>query len=369
VTESVGPSSTNATPSLALPSTEFWSGRTVLVTGHTGFKGAWLAAWLRRLGADVVGISLPGSPASPRLWDDLAALGVTELEADIAQPDWMDALAGHRPDVVLHLAAQSLVPTGYREPVRTFEANVLGTARVMEFVASAPSIEAALCVTTDKVYDPRQPGPHAEGDFLGGHDPYAASKAAAELVVSSWPKGGARVATARAGNVIGGGDWSEDRLVPDLVRAWTAGQSATLRMPEAVRPWQHVVQPLHGYLLYVEALAASDEESGLPSALNFGPEADQVVPVGTLAEAAAEAWARHGGVLPSPATRVEDVPTMVETEFLAIDSASAAASIGWHNVLDWRTAIDWTIEFYRSPQPALELIDAQLARYEAAVHG
>jgi len=234
-------------------------------------------------------------------------------------------------------------------------------------VAHTPSIQAALCVTTDKVYDPRQSGPHAEGDFLGGHDPYAASKAAAELVVSSWPKGSARVATARAGNVIGGGDWSDDRLVPDLVRAWSAGQAPALRMPDAVRPWQHVVQPLHGYLLYVEALVASD--GALPSALNFGPEADQLVSVGTLAEAAAEAWVRHGGALPSPAIRNGGVPTMVETELLAIDSTSAAAAIGWHNVVNWRTAIDWTIEFYRSQQPSLELVETQLARYEAVVRG
>ena len=354
---------------LALPSAEFWNGRTVLLTGHTGFKGGWLAAWLRRLGADVVGVSLPGVPASPRLWDELADLAVVEVEADVAQPDWVGTVAAHQPDIVLHLAAQSLVPTSYREPLRTFESNVMGTARVMEFVTGAPSVQAALCVTTDKVYDPRQRGPHPEADFLGGHDPYAASKAAAELVVSSWPKGSSRVGTARAGNVIGGGDWSDDRLVPDLVRAWSAGRTPILRMPAAVRPWQHVVQPLHGYLLYVEALAGDGGGTALPSALNFGPEANQVVPVAELVAGAAEAWARHGGSLPTPATGAEDAPPMVETEFLAIDSAAAAATLGWHNVLDWRTAIDWTMEFYRSEKPALELIDAQLARYEEAVRG
>ena len=358
-----------ASVSLALPSPEFWSGRTVVVTGHTGFKGAWLSAWLRRLGARVVGVSLPGVPASPRLWDELAELGVTEIDADIAHSDWIGPVAGHDPDIVLHLAAQSLVPTGYREPLQTFEANVLGTARIMEFATATPSVRAALCVTTDKVYDPRQRGPHPETDFLGGHDPYAASKAAAELVVSSWPRGDAAVATARAGNVIGGGDWSDDRLVPDLVRAWSDGFSANLRMPEAVRPWQHVVQPLHGYLLYAEALAADDGSAQVPSALNFGPESDQVVSVGDLAAAAAEAWARHGGTLPEPAIRSDGGSTMVETEFLAIDSGLAASSLGWHNVLDWRTAIDWTIEFYQSDKPALELIDMQLARYEAAVRG
>lgn len=353
--------------SIEPPSSEFWSGRRVLLTGHTGFKGAWLAAWLRRLNAQVVGLSLPNSPASPRLWDELASLGITEVEADIAEPGWVDSLAAFRPEIVLHLAAQSLVPTSYREPLRTFVTNVLGTARVMELATNVPSVRVALCVTTDKVYDPRQSGPHAEDHFLGGHDPYAASKAAAELVVASWPKSETRVATARAGNVIGGGDWSEDRLVPDLVRAWSRGETATLRMPDAIRPWQHVLQPLHGYLLYVEALAADD--AVVPSALNFGPESDQVVPVGKLAAAAADAWVRHGGSLSTPPTEVVATPAIHETQFLAIDSALAADSLAWRNVLDWETAIDWTIESYRSDRPAVELIDEQLGRYEVIVRG
>jgi CDP-glucose 4,6-dehydratase len=348
----------------------------VLLTGHSGFKGAWLTAWLTRLGSEVVGLSLPGTPASPRLADELSGLAVTEIDGDVAASTWMATAASLQPDIVLHLAAQSLVPTGYREPMITFTTNVLGTARVLEFADATESVDAALVVTTDKVYDPRQRGPHAEGDFLGGADPYAASKAAAELVVSSWPPASTPKATARAGNVIGGGDWSDDRLIPDLVRAWSSGSTATLRMPDAVRPWQHVVQPLHGYLLYAERLASIDAgpdagAGALPSALNFGPEADQVVPVGSVADAAAIAWTTHGGTLPNPATHIAATPGLHETDFLAIDSSLAADRLGWRNVLDWQTAVDWTIEFYRSPQPATAKIDEQLTRYEAVVqaHG
>ncbi|MFL6090939.1 MAG: CDP-glucose 4,6-dehydratase [Aeromicrobium sp.] len=345
-----------------MPAPEFWAGRRVLLTGHTGFKGAWLTAWLSHLGADVIGLSLPGSPASPRLWDSLSGLGIHEVDADIAAGDWLAEVADFEPELVLHLAAQSLVPTGYREPLATFRTNVLGTAQVLQFAHQTNSVAASLIVTTDKVYDPRQRGPHAESDFLGGADPYAASKAAAELVVSSWPKGSTRVATARAGNVIGGGDWSDDRLVPDLVRAWSAGNAAALRMPDAVRPWQHVLQPLHGYLLYAERLMAGDD---VPDALNFGPEAEQVVPVGTLVAEAAVAWERHGGVLPTPSTRSEPAPGIHETGFLAIDSALAGEALRWHNLLDWETAIDWTIEFYRAERPVEVLMREQIERYGA----
>ena len=302
----------------------------VLLTGHTGFKGAWLALWLRRLGADVLGLSLPGDPASPRLWDDLAHLGVTEVGADLAEPGWEHHVTAFAPTVVLHLGAQALVTVGYREPLRTFASNVMGTARVLDIVSSLSSVQVAVMVTTDKVYDPRQAPPHREADFLGGHDPYAASKAAAELVVSSWPRTSAQVVTARAGNVIGGGDWSPDRLVPDLVRAWVAGEPAALRMPGAVRPWQHVLQPLHGYLVYAERLAAAPD---LPRALNFGPDDSQAVTVGAFVEHAAATWRRGGGTLPEPVTTTVPMPDVVETGHLEIDSALATDALGWRNVI------------------------------------
>jgi len=360
---------TSASP--ALPSVAFWSGRRVLLTGHTGFKGAWLALWLRHLGAEVLGVSLPGEPASPRLWDDLAEpLGVTDVQADLAEPGWEHHVEAFAPDVVLHLAAQALVPVGYREPLRTFASNVMGTARVLDVVSSLDSVVVAVMVTTDKVYDPRQAPPHRESDFLGGHDPYAASKAAAELVVSSWPRSSARVVTARAGNVIGGGDWSPDRLVPDLVRAWAAGDPATLRMPGAVRPWQHVLQPLHGYLLYAERLWDGPD---LPAALNFGPDDTQAVTVGELVDHAAETWRHGGGTLPDPATTTVPMPDVVETGHLEIDSTLATSALGWRNAVDWRTATEWTIDWYRRAPvtSAAALMREQLDAYEKRVqsHG
>ena len=350
----------------ALPTADYWAGRRVLLTGHTGFKGAWLALWLRQLGAEVLGISLPGAPASPRLWDDLGRLGVTDLEADLSEPGWEGDVTAFAPEVVLHLAAQALVPVGYREPLRTFASNVMGTARVLDVVTSLDSVAVAVMVTTDKVYDARQAPPHSESDFLGGHDPYAASKAAAELVVSSWPRRAARVVTARAGNVIGGGDWSPDRLVPDLVRAWTSGETALLRMPGAVRPWQHLLQPLHGYLLYAERLAGGRE---LPSALNFGPDDSQVVTVAELVDHAAATWRSRGGSLPEPPTRTVPMPDVVETGHLEIDSSLAASTLGWRNVVDWRTAIEWTVDWYReSPtRGAAAMMAEQLAAYEKRV--
>jgi len=354
----------------ALPTPAFWAGRRVLLTGHTGFKGAWLALWLRRLGAEVLGVSLSGQPGSPRLWDDLAGLGLVEVEADLAEPGWEPDVAAFAPEVVLHLAAQALVPVGYRDPLRTFASNVMGTARVLDVVSSLASVAVAVLVTTDKVYDPRQSPPHAETDFLGGHDPYAASKAAAELVARSWPRSDARVVTARAGNVIGGGDWSPYRLLPDLVRAWTAGETAVLRMPGAVRPWQHVLQPLHGYLLYAERLAAGAD---LPPALNFGPDDSQAVTVAELVDHAAATWRDSGGTLPEPPARTVPMPDVAETGHLEIDSTCAATALGWHNVIGWRLATEWTVDWYRrSPTAgAAAMMLDQLDAYETKVraHG
>ena len=257
---------------------EYWSGRRVLVTGHTGFKGSWLTCWLRDLGAEVHGVSLPEPPSTPSLWDQLALPGVTEVRADVASGDWQDSVVAFDPHVVLHLAAQPLVSVGYADPATTFRSNVEGTARVLDLLPRVGSLAATVVITTDKVYDVRQPAPYAEDAFLGGKDPYSASKAAAELVVHSWPAAGTPVGTARAGNVIGGGDWALDRIVPDLVRAWSAGEEAELRNPAAVRPWQHVVEPLAGYLAYAEALATGRD---VPTALNFGPTSPTPSPSST----------------------------------------------------------------------------------------
>ena len=344
---------------------DFWAGRRVLVTGHTGFKGAWLTCWLLSLGAHVHGVSLPGRQGTPCLWTDLDLQGVTETRADIAGTDWQSEVTAFGPDVVFHLAAQSLVSEGYRDPVVTFTTNVLGTVRLLSLLESLDGVQAAVVVTTDKVYDVRQATPFHEGDFLGGKDPYSASKACAELVTHSWPQLPTRVATARAGNVIGGGDSAADRIIPDLVRAWSAGEALTLRRPTAVRPWQHVIEPLLGYLLYAEDLAGGRD---VPSSLNFGPDHSQAVPVLELVEFAAEEWHRLAGSDAAPRWQVEAAPAMQETQDLTLDAGRAQTILGWGNAWGWREAtsrsLEWYIRAARGESPE-QLVLEQIKQYVA----
>jgi CDP-glucose 4,6-dehydratase len=343
----------------------FWAGRRVLVTGHTGFKGAWLTCWLRDLGAEVYGVSLPASEGDTPLWDQLALPDVLDVRDDVAGTGWLTGAASFRPEVVFHLAAQSLVSEGYRDPALTFTTNVLGTVRVLSLVESSPDVQAAVVITTDKVYDVRQPTPFAEGDYLGGKDPYSASKAAAELVTLSWPDLSNRVVTARAGNVIGGGDFALNRIVPDIVRAWSADETLTLRRPDAVRPWQHVIEPLLGYLLYAEDVAA---DRAVPRSLNFGPDPSQAVPVRDLVELAAEQWHHLGG--PGSAARwdVEPAPAMEETHDLTLDPRQAQSSLDWGNVWGWREATSRTLDWYvraAGGEAPRELVREQIEAYVA----
>jgi len=352
-----------------LPDPSFWRGRRVLLTGHTGFKGAWLAYWLRSLGAEVLGISLPAAPSEPSLWEQLAFTDVREVRADIASDAWQDEGTTFAPEVVLHLAAQALVPVGYTHPYETFHSNVLGTIEVVRFACQTPSVLATVVITTDKVYDARQRGPHSEGSFLGGVDPYAASKAAAELVVGSWPTGASRRGTARAGNVIGGGDWAADRLIPDLVRAWSADTSLVLRNPSSIRPWQHVLEPLRGYLAYAEALAAG--ESVAPS-YNFGPAGTQEAPVQDLVAHAADVWSELGERVPEAAWMAAASTTYRETSELTLDSTLVKQQLAWSGVLDWKQAVRLALEWYsgcKSGRLASELVGAQLKTYQAEVEG
>jgi CDP-glucose 4,6-dehydratase len=337
------------------------------VTGHTGFKGSWLCRWLEQLGAEVTGLSLAERETDPNLHDELGRNSVTEIEADITKDDWQDAVAHKAPQVVLHLAAQALVPVGYHEPLRTFSTNVHGTALVLDALGRIPSVEAAVMVTTDKVYDTRQSLPFAETAYLGGADPYSASKAAMELVVQAWPGLDFPVATARAGNVIGGGDWSADRLLPDLVRAFSAGKELALRRPTAVRPWQHVLEPLRGYLLLAETLV-TDESA--PRALNLGPEESQCVPVGEVVAFAAKHWASRSDDAHSPRWRSLDEPPIKETELLVLDSRLARSAIGWTNALGWRDAVRRTIDWHlahSSGAVARDLVDAEIADYTRTI--
>jgi len=327
-----------------------------------------MTAWLQRLGAQVVGVSLPQPPSSPSLWEQLGLEIDADLRADICGVGWQADVLAFEPQVVIHLAAQSLVPRGYEQPTETFSTNVLGTVRVMDLLREASAVGAALMVTTDKVYDTRQRPPFDEDAFLGGLDPYSASKACAELVTHSWPTGGVPVATARAGNVIGGGDWSADRLLPDLVRSWSSHQRAVLRRPDAIRPWQHVLEPVRGYLLYAEALSTGGD---VPRALNFGPNGEDTVSVRQVVECAADRWgamSAHG----TPEWTALGTPPIDETSTLTLDSQRAGDALAWKGVLDWQEAVAMTIEWHAlvaKGSNASEVVAAQLDDYVAKVDG
>ncbi|BCX12095.1 MAG: CDP-glucose 4,6-dehydratase [Thermosynechococcus sp.] len=275
----------------------FWQGKRVLITGHTGFKGGWLALWLRELGATLCGISLP--PATQPCLFELARVG-EGMESHFIDIRDVESLARtvrkFAPQIVVHLAAQPLVRASYRDPLLTFATNIMGTAQVLDSLRGLDSVRVAVFVTTDKVYENREwPYPYRETDSLGGHDPYSASKAASELVVASYREAflreqGIAVATARAGNVIGGGDWSEDRLIPDAIRAWQSGKQLFVRRPEAIRPWQHVLEPLYGYLVLAERLW---DQPHLAGAYNFGPDPAEAATVRAVIEYARAAVARY----------------------------------------------------------------------------
>ncbi len=321
---------------------DFYRGKTVLVTGHTGFKGSWLALWLSQLGAKVVGYAL----APARAEDNYVAAGVGELlehhDADVRdQATLTQCFREVQPDVVFHLAAQSLVLQSYREPAATFDVNVQGTVAVLEAARLTQSVRSIVIVTTDKCYDNRHwPWPYRETDALGGHDPYSASKACAELVAASYRAsffGGAKVATARAGNVIGAGDWADHRIVPDCVRALRAGEPIVLRHPNAVRPWQHVLEPLRGYLMLGARLY---DDPSAAEAWNFGPPTDEQVTVHALVEQVIASW----GTGQLQVSEVE--AAQKEAMLLALD-ISKARRLGWRPLLTWAEAVQMTVEGYR----------------------
>jgi CDP-glucose 4,6-dehydratase len=322
----------------------FWQGRRVLVTGHTGFKGSWLTLLLKRLGAHVEGLALPPD-TDPSLFE-LCGLAA-EFAGGIA--DIRDAAAVARvvqaaaPQVVIHMAAQSLVRRSVREPLATFAINVMGTVHLLEALRSNDRIEAVLVVTTDKVYGGEPKGPFRESDPLGAHDPYSSSKASAEIVAAAYAQTyfderGIPIATARSGNVIGGGDFAVDRLVPDIYRAMIAGRALVLRNPNATRPWHHVLDCISGYLTYAEALA---QRRPVSRALNFAPSADDQGSVARLAEAMQAALGVTSRVTVAAAVAEPD-----EMQDLRLDATLACQTLGWSDRFDGRAAIKATADWY-----------------------
>ncbi|MAL80458.1 MAG: CDP-glucose 4,6-dehydratase [Sneathiella sp.] len=347
---------------------DFWNGRRVLLTGHTGFKGAWAALWLAKMGADVTGISLAPDGEFSLFGILQPRLSLTSHLLDIRDKGALaNAVTEANPEIVLHMAAQALVRRSYREPEETFAVNVTGSINLMEALRDLEGLKAALMITSDKVYRNDDSGrAFVESDPLGGDDPYSASKAACEIAVASYAKSffydnNVPVATARAGNVIGGGDFSEDRLIPDIWRAARDGESVTLRYPGATRPWQHVLESVSGYLLYLQALAM-DKGAGVPKALNFGPEKIENLTVGEIAR---DVQAAFG--IPDDWS-LEKAAQPPEKTHLALDASLARKTIGWRANWTAETALARTVDWYKAFNEGADMYDftlSQITAYEA----
>ena len=348
------------------PRTDFWRGKRVLLTGHTGFKGGWLALWLRRLGSHVTGIALPPN-TTPGLFElARVAEGMNSKFCDIRDAAALGGIvAAARPEIVFHLAAQPLVRASYRDPLETFASNVMGTVHLLDALRGLDDVRAVVMVTTDKVYRNNEwPYPYREDDPLGGHDPYSASKAASEIVIASYRDAflaghGVAVGSARAGNVIGGGDWSEDRLIPDAVRAWQSGKPLEIRNPQAIRPWQHVLEPLAGYLTLAQKLWQQPELAG---AYNFGPQTDEAVTVRQMVELARTAYGDAEVIYANGAEGPH------EAGCLALETAKARVSLGVTPKWALAEAVNRTMAWYRAHHEGADvpsLCEAEISAYEA----
>ena len=348
-------------------SSGFWRNKRVLLTGHTGFKGSWLTLWLHRLGAEVTGISLP-----PATTPSLFALAKVQKLCQSHLSDIRDAatlaalIDKSQPEIVFHLAAQALVHASYRDPLTTFATNVQGTANVLDALRPLDTVRAVVSITTDKVYkNLEQPYPYRETDELGGHDPYSASKAAAEIVIASYRDSylndkGIAVASARAGNVIGGGDWSADRLIPDAIRAWNANLTLQIRRPQAIRPWQHVLEPLAGYIKLAEQLWQQPQLAG---AYNFGPETQDAATVREVVQLAQSAYGM-GQVAWGDGTEGPH-----EAGWLALETAKARTVLGVKPRWSLVESVQRTVHWYRQQHDCADaraLCEADIAAYEMA---
>jgi CDP-glucose 4,6-dehydratase len=343
----------------------FWRDRRVLITGHSGFKGAWLALWLQSLGARVTGFSA-NSPTDPSMYE-LARIGegMDSIEGDICEPDAIAAaVVATEPDVVVHMAAQALVRRAFDQPRETYATNVMGTVNVLDAVRRhRGGIRAVVVVTTDKCYENRDwEWGYREDEPMGGHDPYASSKGCAELVTSAYRRsyfsdpGGPRVASARAGNVIGGGDWGADRLVPDIMRAALAGEPVRVRNPNSIRPWQHVLNPLSGYLVLAQALCESPEHA---TGWNFGPADEDARPVGWIVERMAELW-------PDELRWVLDEgPHPHEARYLKLDSSRARGRLGWRPPVALDEALQSIVDWYQALRDGADMRALTLGQIEA----
>jgi CDP-glucose 4,6-dehydratase len=348
-----------------------WRGRRVFLTGHTGFKGSWLALWLNKVGAQIRGYALDPC-TEPNLFN-LAGVGavVDDQRGDVRDYAKLEAsMTEFAPEVVFHLAAQPLVRRSHADPVGTYATNVMGTVNLLEAIRKTPSVRAVVCVTTDKCYQNQEwIWPYRESDPLGGHDPYASSKACAEIISAAYRSSffpverlhehHVALATARAGNVIGGGDWSEDRLIPDLIRGFLSGQPVMIRRPNAIRPWQHVLESLQGYTNLTRELLARPASFG--SAYNFGPSDEDVWPVERIADKLVGIWGNGASWIR------DSVPGVHEDQTLRLDASKARVELGWQPRLKVETALEWTMAWYRAWNEGANMAaftKKQIAEYE-----
>jgi CDP-glucose 4,6-dehydratase len=347
-----------------MPFADVYRGRRVLVTGHTGFKGSWLTLWLRDLGAKVTGLALPPA-TTPNHWDLLSLAGDYKLLDIREAASTAAAIEDAQPEIVFHLAAQPLVRRSYKDPLETWSTNVMGTAIVLEACRRLPDLQAIIVVTTDKCYENHEwEWGYRENDRLGGHDPYSASKAGAELVVSSYrdaffsQQGASLLASARAGNVIGGGDWSEDRLIPDLVRAIASGSPLEIRAPNATRPWQHVLESLSGYLCLGQRLLAGQAE--FAQAWNFGPDSGSNLSVQNVLKRLQAHW-------PALRWQLSAQPGPREANLLYLDSSKAKSKLHWYPTWGVDDALRATAEWYQAYLERQTIISLdQLRQYIAS---
>lgn len=352
----------------------FWKDKNVLITGHTGFKGSWLSLWLQSLGAKVTGYSLP-PPTTPSLFE-LAnvAEGMTSIKGDVCNLELLgNVFSESKPEIVIHMAAQSLVRYSYQNPVETYNTNVMGTVHVLEAVRTSGTVKAALIVTTDKCYQNKEwVWGYREDEPLGGYDPYSSSKSCAELVTGAYissffnvaqiEKHGVSVASARAGNVIGGGDWAEDRLVPDIMRAFMEKQPVIIRNPNSIRPWQHVLEPLNGYLSLVEHQWEKGAE--FSGHWNFGPNEEEAKPVSWLVEKLTTLWGDEAK------WELDNGQHPHEANYLKLDCSKAKTYLGWSPKLDLSTSLEWIIEWYRANQEhqnMRQITEEEIVRYQKQV--
>lgn len=331
--------------------TSFWLGKRVFLTGHTGFKGSWLSLWLQSLASELTGYALK-PPTDPSLFEEAqVAEGMTSIEGDILDLAFFTkSMQAAQPEIVIHMAAQPLVRHSYQNPVETYATNVMGTVHMLEAVRATPTVKAAVCVTSDKCYENHgRKAAYREGHAMGGHDPYSSSKGCAELVTAAYrtsyfnPKDydqhGVALATARAGNVIGGGDWAVDRLIPDIVNAFEQGGPVLIRNPDAVRPWQHVLEPLHGYLMLAERLV--QDGPAFAEGWNFGPHDEDARPVGWVVEEMTKRWGNGARWAIDPSEHPH------EANYLKLDIVKSQTRLHWQPRLRLEKSLDLIVEWYR----------------------